>query len=95
MTNRFLIIEHDLSYPSMIVTDMGNASNRFDMADIHGDDFTVMYLNDDNKLYPVTLQNREKTSNQSSIVMAISEMWIEDRHTFGMKVVGHCSHTDH
>lgn len=97
MANKFLIIHHDAHAdhsPSMELASEARVSYLFDMADYFDGEFTVMYLHDDKKLYPVTLQNKERVSGDG-IVYAISEMWIEDRHTFGMVVVGHCKHTDH
>lgn len=80
----------------MIVADEAMASNRFDMADTMDGDFTVMYLYDDDKVYPVHLSDeREDCRSEGSIVYATSEMVIEDRHTFGRAVVGTVNHTDH
>lgn len=100
MRNKFLIIEHDAHAdhsPSMMVVDEEKASNRFDQADYLDGEFTIMYLHDDNKLYEVELREPEEKFERSenSIIRAISEMWIEDRHTFGQAMIGHCQHTDH
>ena len=99
MNQRFLIIHHDAhedNSPKMELASEARASYLFDMSDYLDGTFTVMYLHDDNKLYEVTLEEKTKVDRtENSIVYAISEMWIQDRHTFGMAVVGHCQHTDH
>lgn len=94
---RFIIIEHDLEdKPTMTLVDEAKASSRFDLSDCIEGNFTVLALHDDGKLHEVYLSDeRENCRNEGSIVYAISEMVIEDRHTFGRAVVGHVQHTDH